>query len=99
MFLSLSTDVFMCVYEGFFVCTLCARVTSPLSVSGISDYLSFLVGSVVSIATLLPSVSGEGLLKPLWVLPACLRTTKNAAGKAQHAHRVMVPSGSRLQDH
>lgn len=44
-------------------------VTSPLSVSlTVSDYLSFLVGSVVSIATLLPSVSGKGLVLPFWIL-------------------------------
>ncbi len=49
-----------------FVCIQYVRMwhppPTPTPVSGISDYLGFLVGSVVSIATLLPSVSDEGLL-------------------------------------
>lgn len=47
---------------------ICVCEIAPLPFSDISDYLSFLVGSVVSIATLLSLVSGERLLEPLWVL-------------------------------
>lgn len=58
----------MCKYNLYACVCMCACDITPLSVSVISHYLGFLVGSVVSIATLLPSVSGEGLLEPLWVL-------------------------------
>lgn len=70
------------------VCASVLNVQKWHQPSGISDYLSFLVGSVVSIATLSLWRGARGASPGFdWIV---VGTTRNAAGEAQHAWTMMV---------